>query len=130
MKLAPRIPKNLPPKVEKVREGSDAAYIRKVKQLPCAVYGDPSPNDAHHLMRVAPGTRGVALRNADRWAIPLSRRAHDELHQYKLGSEEDFLASKGVLGRELAMTLWECRDDLKRMERVLFRHLQKCRGAA
>lgn len=125
MRLNARIPRDPVPRMGRTREGDSPKYILLIKQLPCAVYSFYPPSDPHHLMRVTATSRGASMRNEDRWAIPLSRKAHDELHAYKLGTEEDYLASKGVLGRELAAALWACRDEgLDAMQRVMFRHSQ------
>ena len=42
--------------------------------------------DIHHMLRK--GTRGVALKSEDRWAVPLCHYHHMELH--KMGNENKF----------------------------------------
>lgn len=126
-----RIPRSLPIHVHKTRDGNSDAHLKAIRLLPCAAYGTAGPSDPHHLMRVDTGRRGTGFRNADRWAIPLSRKAHDELHTGKeaiqLG-EEAWLASKGVMGRELALALWACRDgEQADYDRIMSRHFQEQR---
>lgn len=95
-------------------------HLANIRKLPCAVYGT-HPVEAHHLLR-ADETRGMGRRSADRYAIPLGPKAHRELHAK--GDEDAYLSSKGVDGRYLAQTLWECKS-LDDMQRVMFRHLLK-----
>lgn len=122
-----RIERASVPRMGRLRSGDSARHLSMLRQLCCAVYQTPGPSDPHHLMRIDSASRGMALRNADRYAIPLSRKAHDELHASKLG-EEDFLASKGVDGRGLALALWTQRDgELADYQRIMDRHAQRMR---
>jgi len=93
-----------------------------VRDLTCCVCGSGLEIHAHHLLRAEPGGRGMALKNADRWAIPLCRAHHDALHGH--GGEEEYLAERGIDGRALASALWAERGDAAAMRRVMFRASQ------
>jgi hypothetical protein len=67
--------------------------------------GGERPTESHNLMR-ADRTRGMGRRAAERYAIPLSARAHRELHA--AGDEKGWLAAYGVDSRALAALLWRC----------------------
>ena len=84
MSRPPSIPRDAPAHVHKKREGNSGAHLEAIRQLPCCVYSTPGPSDPHHLMRTDLGSRGIGMRAPDKWAIPLGRKAHDELHTGKL----------------------------------------------
>lgn len=117
----------LPQHVRKPDERKDTSYIAVVRLMPCLICGRPG-GIAHHLMRVEPNSRGVAFKNADRWALPLCVEHHDEqfpdsIHRFYPGGEEAWLARKGIDGREIARALYMHRNDEKRMRRVVERSL-------
>ncbi len=93
-------------------------HLEFLRGLDCPIYPGERPIQVHHLLR-ADKRRGLGRRAADKYAIPLSARAHRELHQ--TGDEEAWLASKGIDGRALAATLWRCSGDLSAGLRVVFR---------
>jgi hypothetical protein len=109
MALPPRIPKTglppLPSRPKRVRYVDHLAFLRS---LDCPVYPGQRPLDSHHLLR-ADQTRGMGRKAADRYTIPLSRRAHRELHA--AGDEEAWLAAHGIDGRALAAALWRVSGD-------------------
>jgi len=109
-------------------DGNDPKHLEMIRKLPCAVFGTTGEIHAHHLMRVDPNSRGVGKKNDDKWAIPLSPRAHNMVHLDKRAiemGEEAWLMSRGVLGRELAKALWSCRgEELEAYERISLRHAQ------
>jgi hypothetical protein len=119
MALPPRIPKaGLPHKRPKGRRKARPAHLRFLRSLECPVYPDGRPLEAHHLLR-ADRTRGMGRRAADRFAIPLSRKAHRELHA--AGDEEAWLAARGIDGRALAAALWRVSGDREAALRILWR---------
>ena len=109
MALPPRIAKEgLPPKRTKIEFRSLPRHLQYLRSLDCPIYPGKRPLEAHHLLR-ADQTRGMGRRAADRYAIPLSRQAHRELHAN--GDEEAWLAARGVDGRALAAALWRNSGD-------------------
>ena len=120
MLLPPRIPKTgLPPsRFKPPRAGMSRDHLAFIRSLSCPVYPDEGPVEAHHLLR-ADRTRGIGRRSADRYAIPLSFKAHRELHE--AGDEEAWLADRGIDGRALAAALWRVSGDLGAGVRVVSR---------
>ena len=62
-----------------------------VASLPCMLTGS-NEVQAHHLLRVE--LKGIAVKNCDRWLVPLDYRKHAELHQ--LGDEIEFFLMHGI----------------------------------
>lgn len=122
MPLPPRIPKTgLPPKKSKpARKGMSRDHLTFVRKLECPIYPGERPIEAHHLLR-ADQTRGLGRRAADKYAIPLSRKAHQELHAN--GDEEVWLANLGVDGRTLAAALWRISGNIEAGLRIVNRAL-------
>ena len=120
MLLPPRIPKTgLPPSSSKPpRSGMSRDHLAYVRSLSCPIYPDEGPIEAHHLLR-ADRTRGIGRRAADRYAIPLSTKAHRELHA--AGDEEAWLAARGIGGRALAAALWRVSGDFEAGRRIVMR---------
>jgi len=120
MLLPPRIPKTgLPPRrMKPPRPGMSRNHLAFIRSLICPVYPDEWPTEAHHLLR-ADRTRGMGRRAADRYAIPLSMRAHRELHD--AGDEEGWLADTGIDGRALAAALWRVSGDIQAGLRIIER---------
>ena len=110
MLLGPRIAKtNLPPKKSKRRTNRrNFRHLTFIRELECPIYPGERPIEAHHLLRADP-RRGIGRKAADRYTIPLSRKAHSELHA--CGGEESWLAARGVDGRALAAALWRVSSD-------------------
>ncbi|HUT49974.1 MAG TPA: hypothetical protein VM325_11590 [Alphaproteobacteria bacterium] len=123
MLLPPRIPKSGLParKTKPARKGMSHDHLTFLRRLECPVYPGERPIEAHHLLR-ADGTRGMGRKAADRYAIPLSQRAHWELHDG--GDEEAWLAAKGIDGRALAAALWRVSGDLEAGMRIVYRAMQ------
>ncbi|HUT51389.1 MAG TPA: hypothetical protein VM325_18820 [Alphaproteobacteria bacterium] len=120
MLLPPRIPKTgLPSSRSKPpRSGMSRDHLAFIRSLACPVYPEEGEIEAHHLLR-ADRTRGVGRRAADRYAIPLSVKAHRELHI--AGGEEAWLAERGIDGRALAAALWRVSGDLEAGMRIVMR---------
>jgi hypothetical protein len=123
MLLPPRIPKSGLParKTRPPRKGMSLDHLAFLRQLECPVYPGERPIEAHHLLR-ADRTRGMGRKAADRYAIPLSQRAHRELHD--AGGEEAWLAAHGIDGRAVAAALWRVSGDLQAGLRVVYRATQ------
>ena len=120
MLLGPRIAKtNLPPKRLKRRTNRwNYKHLAFVRELECPIYPGERPIEAHHLLRADP-SRGIGRKAADRYAIPLSRKAHSELHSF--GAEESWLAARGIDGRALAAALWRASGDIPQGLRIVVR---------
>ncbi len=119
MALPPRVPKTgLPPKPNKPRPEARPAHLCFLRRLECPVYPGARPIEVHHLLRADP-KRGLGRRAADRYTIPLSRRAHRELHSS--GGEEAWLAARGIDGRALAAALWRNTGDRSAALRLVWR---------
>ena len=85
------------------RYGMSDAYVLLIKQLPELHQRSVSVN-SHHL-RVYE-ERGVGLKATDKWAIPLTRIEHDQVHT--VGAREEVADfTKGVNAYRLAELLWE-----------------------
>jgi len=123
MLLPPRIPKSGLParKAKPPRKGMTLDHLAFLRRLECPVYPGERPIEAHHLLR-ADRTRGMGRKAADRYAIPLSQRAHRELHE--TGDEEAWLAAKGIDGRALAAALWRVSGDLEAGMRIVYRTIR------
>ena len=120
MLLGPRITKtHLPPKKSKQQSNrKNFRHLAFVRELECPIYPGERPIEAHHLLRADP-SRGISRKAADRYAIPLSRNAHSELHA--CGDEEGWLAARGIDGRALAAALWRASGDIHQGLRIVAR---------
>ena len=120
MLLEPRFAKtHLPPKKSKRRTNRwNFQHLAFVRELECPIYPGERPIEAHHLLRADP-SRGIGRKAADRYAIPLSRKAHSELHA--CGGEESWLAARGIDGRALAAALWCASGDIRQGLRIVAR---------
>lgn len=121
----PRISKSLPQHGRvKPRRRNSPKHLAWIRTLECPIYPGLRPIQAHHLMRVYDdaGKRiilSASERSDDRWAIPLCRKAHDELHQR--GDEDAYLSSHGTDGRALAARLWAVSGDSEAGLRAVYR---------
>lgn len=93
-------------------------HLEFLRTLECPVYPGERPIQAHHLLRADP-SRGLSRKAADKYAIPLSAKAHRELHG--AGDEENWLVSNRIDGRALAATLWQCSGNRDAGLRIVFR---------
>lgn len=119
--LKPRIPKNLPPRPKRTREGDSKAHLAFVRSLPCCVCGDANTlraHHAHHLLKADDLPKGMGRKNLDRWSLPLCTVCHAQLHGH--GSEE-WLAQHGIDARALAARLWAISGDYEQGLRVVAR---------
>lgn len=83
-------------------------HLAFLHELECPVY-NAFPVVAHHLLRGDP-TRGMGRKAGDNFAIPLSDRAHRELHA--CGDEVRYLAKFGIDGPKLASDLYRVSGDI------------------
>lgn len=122
---APRIPRAVPTGQREPRDGMSTSHLAMVRLLPCLACG-ASGCEAHHLLLADP-TRGMSRKAADRWAIPVDRACHAEIH--RLGYDEAMFTAMGIDARAVASALWAARGDQDRMERIVFRARQTVRAA-
>jgi hypothetical protein len=117
------------PSAQERRGGNSKDHLELVRQLPSCVSGVAGPCDPHHLRGgAALSTRGVGMRAPDRFAVPLLRVEHDELHRISSRLEGAWFAERGVADViELANALWINTGDLDRMLRVLQAHMGRGR---
>ena len=94
---------------------TDARHLAFVRTLPCCICHRPGFTEAHHLLRGV--TRGMGLKSADRWALPLCDVHHAGLHAH--GDETEFLALRGINGPALAAALYSVSGDYQRAMEVL-----------
>lgn len=112
------------PKSAAKREGMSKAHLELIRQLPCCVTGTPARSDPHHLLEGLAHERGVARKATDRWAVPLCRAKHDELHRLGSRKEWAWFRDHGIDDPlELAAALWRVSGDLERMRKVLQAHM-------
>jgi hypothetical protein len=107
MSLPPRIAREVPRAAPRLRPGMSAGHLAFIRRLPCCVCGREPGGEAHHLLRVE--GRGMGMKAADRWAVPLCRVHHQSLHDK--GGEEAWFAARGIDARALAERLWRVSGD-------------------
>jgi hypothetical protein len=83
-----------------VRE-RDRDHLRFVASQPCLVCGR-TPSDAHHLRFAEP--RAMGRKVSDRFAVPICRLHHRELH--RRGNERAWWQSQGIEPLVIAADLW------------------------
>ena len=124
------------PRIQKARLGhariqkarrSAPKHLAFIRTLECPIYPGLRPVHAHHLLRADPA-RGMGRRAADNFVIPLSRKAHDELHHH--GGEEAYLLGHGIDGRALAARLWAISGDSAAGMRSIYRAKDAARMGA
>ena len=76
----------------------NSSYLAWIRSQPCCVCKTNLTIDAHHP-RI--DVVGLGTKVSDRWAVPLCRRHHDELHG--MGNEREFWASCHLDPTALAM---------------------------
>jgi hypothetical protein len=84
-----------------VRE-RDREHLRFVAAQPCLVCGR-TPSDAHHLKFAE--QRAMGRKVSDRFAVPICRLHHRELH--RRGNERTWWQTQGIDPLPIATSLWE-----------------------
>jgi hypothetical protein len=84
-----------------VRE-RDRNHLRFVASQPCLVCGR-APSDAHHIKFAE--QRAMGRKVSDRFAVPICRVHHRELH--RRGNERTWWEDQGIDPLAIAATLWE-----------------------
>lgn len=121
-----RVRKGLQPKTPSSREerdGNSAPHLSLIRQMPCAVCLECRPKvivDPHHLRSgEALAERGVGMRAPDKYAVPLCRCHHDDLHRISSRREKQWFYDGGIDPFDLAVALWVSTGDLERMVNIL-----------
>lgn len=135
MALAPRIPRNVPQPLRKVRDGMSRSHLDKQADCQCLGCGaEPHSGNGivagHHLITgmVAAGERGTGIKAKDRWSLPLCFTCHRKLHA--LGSDDLFFVPLGIDPRAVASALWSVRDEpVESYRRIVFRARQMAKAA-
>lgn len=105
-----------------LRAGMSAGHLFLIRQLWCCV-GHKRPVDAHHLQGgPCRKDRGLGLKSADKWALPLDHDLHMLLHSRGSRNEYDFFWEHRIDPYALAAALWAATGDIGRMSRVLTAH--------
>lgn len=117
MRPPPRIAREVPRPEPRQREGMSSAHLAFIRRLPCCICHREPAGEAHHLLRVE--GRGMGLKAADRWTVPLCREHHETLHRF--GGEEAWFADRGVDARALARRLWGVTGDEEQARRSVLR---------
>lgn len=122
--MKPRIPKNLPPRQKRARDGDSKAHLAFIRSLPCCVCGN-GLTQAHHILRADDRPKGTGRRNHDKYALPIcafhhiAQFGHDTAHGS--GNDEAWLQGHGIDGRALAAALWRVSGDLDAGLRIVER---------
>lgn len=58
----------------------DKAYLRHVREYACLACGLEHHSIAHHV-QYAQGSKAMALKTGDEWAVPLCTPCHTSLHK-------------------------------------------------
>lgn len=126
--MKPRILKAVPTYVPRKREGMSALHLVHIRLLPCLICGEGGKwmtSDPHHLMRLLPpdpGKRGMSLKSADRWTVPVCRKHHLEVTD---ANDDEWFAARGIDARAVAAALWSERDQgIDALRRIIDRARQ------
>lgn len=134
-KPRPRIARQSPPKsavkAEQKKARSAPEHYRLVGLVPDVITGRKGPGyvHRHHLKEGFTDTKGLQIKNDDRWIIPINGIDHDRAHNNNegLGPESWLLKHYGIQSRELAAALWKVSPDVEAMERVVRKHHDEAR---
>lgn len=108
------------PKRREHRPGMDPDHLANIRKLPSIISGR-MPCDPHHL-RVKQ-SRGTGLRAEDRWAIPLCRDEHIDVHKVGSRKERQWFIERGVDCYLVANALWKAKGDVDAMNRIILANL-------
>ena len=113
------------PSAQQRREGNCEKHLALIRELPCCVTGRAGPNDPHHLCSgPAAKERSLGKRATDRWAVPLCRAAHDEVHSMGSRREQAWFRAHGIDDViELAAALWNAPANVNVMTRIVQSHM-------
>jgi ERF superfamily len=87
--------------IQKPVRDRDREHLKFVASQPCVVCGR-TPSDPHHIKFAE--QRGMGRKVSDRFAIPVCRLHHRELH--RRGNERGWWEGKGIDPLNIAATLW------------------------
>jgi hypothetical protein len=109
----------------KNRPGMSEAHLALIRQLPCVACPALCRSDPHHL-RGGPASkeRSFGVKSTDRWAVPICRFHHEEVHRIAVRYEADLFHKWRLDPYALANALWHGTGDLARMKAILDAHKQ------
>jgi len=116
MKLSPRIPRTVPQKAKQPDPKRNAAHLTFIRSLPCLGCGSSNRSQAHHLLGLDLG-KGMGLRVADRFTVPLCNACHSTLHDLN----HALLADIGIDERAVANSLWKITGDFEAGQSVIWK---------
>lgn len=112
------------------RPGMSPRHLELIRRLDCSVCNERHQLHAHHLRHGQAGKeRGVYLKSTDRWAVPLCRFHHDEIHRIATRYEAQFFQGKGIASQRLAAALWNNTGNQVAMQGVVTAFKQHARAA-
>jgi hypothetical protein len=89
------------------RPGMSETHLERIRLLPCCISGRLTGVEAHHLKAgPARGERGIGLKSADWWAVPLHWELHAELERLGSRREPGWFGQYGLDPYPLAQALW------------------------
>lgn len=105
--------------------GADKKHLEFVRSLPCCNCGTAHQSVAHHLLKAPEEkidnlpfgktrSRGVGMKTADKWTLPLCTNCHNGLHAH---GSESYLAFLDPV--KIAQILYELSGDFARADYVL-----------
>jgi hypothetical protein len=105
------------------REGMDQKHVKNVRDCPCCVptCSRRRAGTIHHLKDVKE-ERGASVRSTDRFGVPLCGHHHEEVERAGTKNETTWFETHGIDVKGLARALWNARESLKAMIRVVNTH--------
>lgn len=117
-----KVKRGRPAEKRREREGNSEVHLAAIRKLPCIATLKMPAGEAHHL-KVGTGERGAGMRSSDRWAVPVTRDAHEQIERAGSRNEHAVLAQWGItdpLG--LARALWEASPNVAKMTKIVLAH--------
>lgn len=110
------------PSAAEKRDGNCEKHLAALRKCPCVATLRMPAGEVHHLKQ-GTGERGAGMRSTDRWGIPLSRTAHEEVERAGSRNEPAMLAKWGIDDAlQLASDLWRASPDVPTMTRIIYAH--------
>lgn len=104
------------------REGNCEEHLAALRKCPCVATLKVPAGEVHHL-KFGTGDRGTGMRSSDKWGVPLSRIAHEEVE--RAGSRNEPAIFKGWridAPLDLAKALWDASPDVALMTKIILAH--------
>jgi hypothetical protein len=89
------------------RDGMSPSHLARIRTLPCCLTEEIDGVEVHHLKSgPARRERGLGLKSADWWAVPLHWRTHWRLEKLASTYERGYFAQYAIDPYALARDLW------------------------